>query len=155
MSFRTILRRLPPPQITAARSSPASQPIICLPVSSTPRRAKRSGYESSKTSDASSHPTETMLIIPAIDLKDGRCVRLFQGEMDRETVYFEEPVAAARHWLAEGASFLHVVDLNGAVAGRPVHEKEVQAICGVAGLSVELGGGLRTLEAVAAAFDLG
>src|SRR5262245_42304793 len=96
-----------------------------------------------------------MLIIPAIDLKDGRCVRLFQGEMDRETVYFEEPVAAARHWLTEGASFLHVVDLNGAVAGRPVHEKEVRAICGVAGLSVELGGGLRTLEAVAAAFDLG
>lgn len=96
-----------------------------------------------------------MLIIPAIDLKDGRCVRLFQGDMDQETVYFEDPVAAARHWLAEGATFLHIVDLNGAVAGRPVHTKEVAAICRVAGLSVELGGGLRSVDAVQAAIDLG
>lgn len=96
-----------------------------------------------------------MLIIPAIDLKDGRCVRLFQGDMDRETVYFADPVAAAHHWVAEGASFLHIVDLNGAVEGRPVHTKEVAAICGVAGLSVELGGGLRSVDAVQAAMDLG
>ena len=96
-----------------------------------------------------------MLIIPAIDLKDRRCVRLFQGEMDRETVYFEDPVDAARHWIGEGATFLHIVDLNGAVEGRPVHTKEVAAICRQPGLSVELGGGLRSLEAVAAAFDLG
>ena len=96
-----------------------------------------------------------MLIIPAIDLKDGRCVRLFQGDMDRETVYFEEPVTAANHWLAEGATFLHIVDLNGAVEGRPVHTKEVAAICNVAGLSVELGGGLRSADAVQAALDLG
>ncbi len=96
-----------------------------------------------------------MLIIPAIDLKDGRCVRLFQGEMDKETVYFEDPIAAAKYWLAEGASLLHIVDLNGAVEGRPVHTKEVAVICRVAGLSVELGGGLRSVEAVAAAFDLG
>jgi phosphoribosylformimino-5-aminoimidazole carboxamide ribotide isomerase len=96
-----------------------------------------------------------MLIIPAIDLKDGRCVRLFQGEMDRETVYFEYPVQAAKHWLNEGASFLHIVDLNGAVDGRPVHTKEVAAICQQPGLSVELGGGLRSIEAVQAAFDLG
>ena len=96
-----------------------------------------------------------MLIIPAIDLKDGRCVRLFQGEMDRETVYFEDPVGAAKHWLSEGASFLHIVDLNGAMEGRPVHTKEVAAICRHGGLSVELGGGLRSLEAVEAAFNLG
>lgn len=96
-----------------------------------------------------------MLIIPAIDLKDGRCVRLVQGEMDQETVYFEDPVDAAKHWLSEGASFLHIVDLNGAVEGRPVHTKEVAAICRQAGLSVELGGGLRSVEAVEAAFDLG
>lgn len=96
-----------------------------------------------------------MLIIPAIDLKDGRCVRLFQGEMDQETVYFEDPVAAAKHWVGEGANFLHIVDLNGAVEGRPVHTKEVAAICGVAGLSVELGGGLRSVDAVQAALDLG
>jgi phosphoribosylformimino-5-aminoimidazole carboxamide ribotide isomerase len=96
-----------------------------------------------------------MLIIPAIDLKDGRCVRLFQGEMDRETVYFENPVEAAKHWLTEGATFLHIVDLNGAVEGRPVHTKEVAAICQQRGLAVELGGGLRSVEAVEAAFDLG
>lgn len=96
-----------------------------------------------------------MLIIPAIDLKDGRCVRLFQGDMDQETIYFDDPVAAARHWVAEGATFLHIVDLNGAVEGRPVHTKEVAAICGVPGLSVELGGGLRSVEAVRAALDLG
>jgi phosphoribosylformimino-5-aminoimidazole carboxamide ribotide isomerase len=96
-----------------------------------------------------------MLIIPAIDLKDGRCVRLFQGEMDKETVYFEDPIAAAKHWAVQGATFLHIVDLNGAVEGRPVHRKEVAAICQLDGLSVELGGGLRTIEAVEAALDLG
>ena len=96
-----------------------------------------------------------MLIIPAIDLKDGRCVRLFQGDMGRETVYFEDPVNAAKHWVEEGATFLHLVDLNGAVEGRPVHTKEVAAICGMAGLSVELGGGLCSVEAVQAALDLG
>src|SRR6266403_5385402 len=96
-----------------------------------------------------------MLIIPAIDLKDGRCVRLFRGEMDKETIYFEDPVVAARHWLAEGARFIHIVDLNGAVEGHPVHTKEVAAICRQPGLSVELGGGLRSIEAVQAALDLG
>ena len=96
-----------------------------------------------------------MLIIPAIDLKDGRCVRLFQGEMDKETVYFENPLAAARHWLDQGATFIHIVDLNGAVEGRPVHTKEVAAICQLAGLAVELGGGLRSIEAVEAALALG
>ena len=96
-----------------------------------------------------------MLIIPAIDLKDGRCVRLFQGEMDKETVYFEDPVDAAKRWLAEGASLIHIVDLNGAVEGRPVHTKEVAAICRLSGLSAELGGGLRSMEAVKAALDLG
>jgi phosphoribosylformimino-5-aminoimidazole carboxamide ribotide isomerase len=96
-----------------------------------------------------------MLIIPAIDLKDGRCVRLFQGEMDKETVYFENPLEAARHWLDQGATFIHIVDLNGAVEGRPVHTKEVAAICQLAGLAVELGGGLRSIEAVEAALALG
>ncbi|HEX2928880.1 MAG TPA: 1-(5-phosphoribosyl)-5-[(5-phosphoribosylamino)methylideneamino]imidazole-4-carboxamide isomerase, partial [Candidatus Binatia bacterium] len=95
-----------------------------------------------------------MLIIPAIDLKDGRCVRLFQGEMDKETVYFENPIDAAAHWRAEGATFIHIVDLNGAVEGRPVHTKEVDAICKT-GLSVELGGGLRSVEIVEAALALG
>ena len=96
-----------------------------------------------------------MLIIPAIDIKDGRCVRLFQGEMDKETIYFEHPIDAAKHWVNEGATFIHVVDLNGAVEGRPVHTREVEAICKEAGLSVELGGGLRSVAAVEAALDLG
>ena len=96
-----------------------------------------------------------MLIIPAIDIKDGRCVRLFQGEMDKETVYFEEPIGAARHWVKEGASLIHIVDLNGAVEGRPVHIKEIKAICRETSLAVELGGGLRSVEAVQAALDLG
>lgn len=96
-----------------------------------------------------------MLIIPAIDIKDGRCVRLFQGEMDKEIVYFENPLEAARHWVREGATFIHIVDLNGAVQGRPVHGREVEAICNQSGLSVELGGGLRSVEAVEAALALG
>jgi phosphoribosylformimino-5-aminoimidazole carboxamide ribotide isomerase len=96
-----------------------------------------------------------MIIIPAIDLKHGRCVRLFQGEMDQETVYFEDPLEAARHWLDEGASIIHVVDLDGAVEGRPVHTRQVEAICREPRLAVEFGGGLRSLEAVEAAFALG
>ena len=96
-----------------------------------------------------------MLIIPAIDLKDGRCVRLFQGEMEKETVYFDNPLKAAKHWMSEGATFLHVVDLNGAVEGRPIHTKEVAAICKQPGLTVQLGGGLRSMEAVKAALNLG
>jgi phosphoribosylformimino-5-aminoimidazole carboxamide ribotide isomerase len=96
-----------------------------------------------------------VIIIPAIDIKDGRCVRLFQGEMDKETIYFESPLAAAKHWDAEGASFIHIVDLNGAVEGRPVHAHEVATICRKTNLKVELGGGLRSVEAVQAALDLG
>ncbi len=58
-----------------------------------------------------------MLIIPAIDLKDGRCVRLVQGRMDRETIYYDNPLDAAQHWVEQGAPRLHLVDLNGAVSG--------------------------------------
>ncbi|HEX7228183.1 MAG TPA: 1-(5-phosphoribosyl)-5-[(5-phosphoribosylamino)methylideneamino]imidazole-4-carboxamide isomerase, partial [Candidatus Binatia bacterium] len=96
-----------------------------------------------------------MIIIPAIDLKHGRCVRLFQGEMDQETVYFEDPLDAARHWLDEGATIIHIVDLDGAVEGRPVHIRQVEAICRETSLAVEVGGGLRSMETVEAVFDLG
>ncbi len=96
-----------------------------------------------------------MIVIPAIDLKDGRCVRLFQGEMDQETVYFADPLEAAQHWAAEGAELIHVVDLNGAVEGRPVHTREIAAICEKISVPIELGGGLRSLAAVAEAFALG
>ena len=96
-----------------------------------------------------------MLIIPAIDIKDGRCVRLFQGDMDKETVYFDKPLDAARHWAQQGATLIHIVDLNGAVEGRPVHMREVATICQETGLSIELGGGLRSVEAVEVALHLG
>lgn len=96
-----------------------------------------------------------MLIIPAIDIKDGRCVRLFQGEMDQETIYFDRPIDAARHWAEEGATLVHVVDLNGAVEGRPVHTREVEAICKETGLAIELGGGLRSERSVEEALALG
>jgi len=96
-----------------------------------------------------------MLIIPAIDIKDGRCVRLLRGELDQETVYYESPVEAARHWAARGAAILHVVDLNGAVEGRPVHAEQVAAICREASVPVELGGGLRSLDAVEQALETG
>jgi len=96
-----------------------------------------------------------MLIIPAIDLKDGRCVRLYQGDMDKETVYYESPLDAARHWVEQGATLLHVVDLNGAVEGHPVHKTEVAAICTALDVSVELGGGLRSTKAIEEALATG
>ena len=96
-----------------------------------------------------------MLIIPAIDIKDGRCVRLYQGEMEKDTVYYESPVEAAKHWVEQGAELLHVVDLNGAVEGRPVHKQEVAAICMGFGVPVELGGGLRSFEAIEESMALG
>ncbi len=96
-----------------------------------------------------------MLIIPAIDLKDGRCVRLYQGDMSKETVYFEDPIDAAKHWADQGATLLHLVDLNGAVEGHPVHKKEVASICQALGISVELGGGLRSIEAIEEAIQTG
>ncbi len=96
-----------------------------------------------------------MLIIPAIDLKDGRCVRLYQGDMDKETVYYERPLDAARHWVEQGATLLHVVDLNGAVEGHPVHKTEVAAICTALEVLVELGGGLRSMKAIEEALTTG
>lgn len=96
-----------------------------------------------------------MVIIPAIDIKDGQCVRLYQGEMDKETVYYEKPLDAARQWVEQGAELLHVVDLNGAVIGHPVHKQEVAAICTGLGVPVELGGGLRSLESVEEAMEAG
>ncbi len=86
--------------------------VACLPANFTRRRARRSACAFLQTSAASSPRIELCSIIPAIDLKDGRCVRLFQGEMDKETIYFESPLDAARHWLEEGATFIHIVDLE-------------------------------------------
>ncbi|HWP57242.1 MAG TPA: 1-(5-phosphoribosyl)-5-[(5-phosphoribosylamino)methylideneamino]imidazole-4-carboxamide isomerase [Candidatus Acidoferrales bacterium] len=96
-----------------------------------------------------------MLVIPAIDIKDNRCVRLYQGDMDRETVYFDRPLDAARHWVEQGAELLHIVDLNGAVEGRPVHKAEIAAICQELGAAVEVGGGLRAAADIEEMLSLG
>ncbi|QEL65906.1 1-(5-phosphoribosyl)-5-[(5-phosphoribosylamino) methylideneamino] imidazole-4-carboxamide isomerase [Oryzomicrobium terrae] len=98
-----------------------------------------------------------MLIIPAIDLKDGQCVRLKQGVMEDATVFSEEPAAMARHWLDKGARRLHLVDLNGAFAGKPVNEKAIKAIVKEVGddIPVQLGGGIRDLDTIERYLDGG
>lgn len=96
-----------------------------------------------------------MEIIPAIDLKDGRCVRLYQGDFAQQTVYGDDPVAMARRWVDLGATRLHVVDLDGARSGRPTNTAAVLAIVQAAGVPVQLGGGLRREEDVVAALALG
>lgn len=90
-----------------------------------------------------------MLIIPAIDLRAGRAVRLLHGEFDRETVYGDDPVSVARQWRAAGAQLLHVVDLDGARQGRPAQLDLIRAIAAEA--PIQVGGGLRTAGDVAAA----
>jgi len=89
-----------------------------------------------------------MMVIPAIDLKDMKCVRLSQGRMDRETVYSEDPVQMAKHWEAKGAERLHVVDLNGAVTGRPIHRALIKDIIGSVHIPIEIGGGIRDLDTI-------
>jgi len=84
-----------------------------------------------------------VLIIPAIDLKGGRCVRLWQGKEDRETVYSEDPLAVARMWVKKGAQRLHIVDLDGAFRGRPVHLEIVEKIAREVDVPIEFGGGIR------------
>ncbi|MDA1117111.1 MAG: 1-(5-phosphoribosyl)-5-[(5-phosphoribosylamino)methylideneamino]imidazole-4-carboxamide isomerase [Proteobacteria bacterium] len=98
-----------------------------------------------------------MLIIPAIDLKDGRCVRLQQGDMSTATVFGDDPVAMAKHWAAQGARRLHVVDLNGAVAGRPKNEKVIREMIKAVGegMPIQLGGGIRDLDTIEAYIDAG
>ncbi len=98
-----------------------------------------------------------MLLIPAIDLKDGHCVRLKQGEMEDATVFSEEPAAMARHWIDQGARRLHLVDLNGAFAGKPKNEAAIRAICEEVGddIPVQLGGGIRDLDTIERYLDNG
>lgn len=96
-----------------------------------------------------------MDIIPAIDLADGRCVRLRQGDMQQQTVYSDDPAEMARHWEAEGARLLHVVDLDGAVGGRSANLAAVEAIVEALDIPVEMGGGLRTAEDVDRVLEMG
>jgi phosphoribosylformimino-5-aminoimidazole carboxamide ribotide isomerase len=89
-----------------------------------------------------------MLIIPAIDIRGGKCVRLFQGDFGKETVYGEDPTAMAEQWIAQGARFLHLVDLDGAREGVPRNKATVQAILKKAPVPVQVGGGIRDLAVI-------
>lgn len=98
-----------------------------------------------------------MLLIPAIDLKDGQCVRLKQGDMDQSTVFSEDPAAMARSWVDKGARRVHLVDLNGAFAGKPKNEAAIRAILKEVGdeVDVQLGGGIRDLDTIERYLDAG
>lgn len=97
-----------------------------------------------------------MLLIPAIDLKDGKCVRLRQGRMEDETIFSDDPVDVAGRWVAAGARRLHIVDLNGAFAGRPVNAEVIRRIASAyPDLPIQVGGGIRDEETVQAYLDAG
>ena len=96
-----------------------------------------------------------MILYPAIDIAGGRAVRLVQGDFDAETVYADSPLEAARAWVRAGARYLHVVDLDGARTGAPRNLEHVERIAGELGVPVQVGGGLRSLDAVRAALRAG
>jgi phosphoribosylformimino-5-aminoimidazole carboxamide ribotide isomerase len=89
-----------------------------------------------------------MLVIPAVDLKNGRCVRLRQGRMDAETIYSDDPVAMAQGWVDQGATWLHVVDLDGAVDGEPRNLPVIERIVKTVPVPVQVGGGIRTVDRI-------
>jgi phosphoribosylformimino-5-aminoimidazole carboxamide ribotide isomerase len=96
-----------------------------------------------------------VIILPAIDLKDGRCVRLEQGLMAKDTVYHDDPAAQARIWQEQGGEYLHIVDLDGAFAGVPKNREAIKAIIAAIDIPAELGGGIRDLATIEAYLDLG
>lgn len=96
-----------------------------------------------------------MDVIPAIDLLEGRCVRLYQGDYDRSETYNEDPVAVAQEWVNQGATQLHLVDLDGAKAGEPRNLKTIEAIANSVSVPVQVGGGLRTYASVANLLSIG
>ncbi|MGV8075528.1 MAG: 1-(5-phosphoribosyl)-5-[(5-phosphoribosylamino)methylideneamino]imidazole-4-carboxamide isomerase [Syntrophobacteraceae bacterium] len=96
-----------------------------------------------------------MIIFPAIDLKDGQCVRLMQGDPDRLTVYGKDPAAMARRWQDEGAQWLHVVDLDGAFSKEPKNRDAVESIVKAVSIPVQVGGGIRYIETINAYLELG
>jgi phosphoribosylformimino-5-aminoimidazole carboxamide ribotide isomerase len=95
------------------------------------------------------------MIMPAIDLKEGQCVRLLQGDPGQKTVYSEDPVQMARHWEAKGAECLHVVDLDGAFSGLPIHLDLIGEIARGVQIPIQVGGGMRSLETIGAFLDRG
>jgi phosphoribosylformimino-5-aminoimidazole carboxamide ribotide isomerase len=96
-----------------------------------------------------------MIILPAIDIKDGTCVRLYQGDFDRLTTYDADPVQVAQRWQEAGASWLHVVDLDGALNGYPANLEAIRRIRSAVSLHIECGGGMRTLDSMQRMHDMG
>jgi len=96
-----------------------------------------------------------MLIIPAIDLRGGKVVRLFQGRFDQEKVYSSDPVKVAKHWAKQGAKFLHIVDLDGASSGAPKNLEALKKILSEVGVPLEFGGGVRSIEAISGLLNSG
>ena len=96
-----------------------------------------------------------MIIFPAIDLRDGKCVRLLRGDFAQETVYSDRPEETALRWEREGAEFLHVVDLDGALAGKPRNTDVIKKILSAVQIPIEVGGGIRTLETIENTLELG
>ncbi|MGN7360828.1 1-(5-phosphoribosyl)-5-[(5-phosphoribosylamino)methylideneamino]imidazole-4-carboxamide isomerase [Paenibacillus sp. SAF-054] len=97
----------------------------------------------------------SFIIYPAIDIRGGKCVRLIQGDYSQETVYNESPLAAAKAWEAQGGSYIHLVDLDGAKAGHPVNDEVIGAIASGVQVPVQVGGGLRTVDDVKRLLSLG
>ncbi len=96
-----------------------------------------------------------MMIIPAIDLREGKCVRLAQGDFGRVTVYADDPAVVARKWQEQGATRLHVVDLDGSLAGEPKNAAAIQAIVGAVSMPVQVGGGIRNRETIERYLEVG
>ena len=97
----------------------------------------------------------TMLLFPAIDLKEGKAVRLLQGRMEDSTVYSDNPVDLAKDFESQGAEYLHIVDLNGAFTGKPVNDEIIRRIVGSVSLKIQIGGGIRTMERITELIELG
>jgi len=96
-----------------------------------------------------------MIIIPAIDLKDGKCVRLLQGRMDAETIFSDDPAAMGTRWESEGAELIHVVDLDGAIGKKPVNLKAINSIIEHVNIPIQVGGGIRDLDTIKMYIDQG
>ena len=96
-----------------------------------------------------------MFVIPAIDIRHGQCVRLYQGKEDRETVYWKDPVEMASTWVARGAKRLHIADLDGAFQGKPVNLDKLERMRKVLDIPIQIGGGFRSMEAIHSAFQAG
>lgn len=96
-----------------------------------------------------------MQVIPAMDLREGACVRLFQGDFSQATVYSKDPVACALRWERQGATLLHIVDLDGAIKGEPVHGEVIQRIAARVAVPVQVGGGVRSMDTAQKLLDMG